>query len=71
MLSIDFYEHELLRYATEQLLAIPGLRIQGSAADKSSVISFRVDGIHPYDMGTLLDKMGIAVRTGAHIVGMN
>ncbi|NLX65368.1 MAG: cysteine desulfurase, partial [Bacteroidales bacterium] len=64
--NIDFYEHELLRYATEQLLAIPGLRIQGSAADKSSVISFRVDGIHPYDMGTLLDKMGIAVRTGHH-----
>ena len=64
--NIDLYEHELLRYATEQLLAIPGLRILGTAADKSSVISFLVDGIHPYDMGTLLDKMGIAVRTGHH-----
>lgn len=64
--NIDLYEHELLRYATEKLLAIPGLRILGTAADKSSVISFLVDGIHPYDMGTLLDKMGIAVRTGHH-----
>ncbi len=64
--NIDLYEHELLRYATEKLLAIPGLRILGNAADKSSVISFLVDGIHPYDMGTLLDKMGIAVRTGHH-----
>lgn len=64
--NIDLYEHELLRYATEKLLAIPGLRILGNASDKSSVISFLVDGIHPYDMGTLLDKMGIAVRTGHH-----
>lgn len=64
--NIDLYEHELLRYATEKLLAIPGLRILGNAANKSSVISFLVDGIHPYDMGTLLDKMGIAVRTGHH-----
>lgn len=64
--NIDLYEHELLRYATEKLLTIPGLRILGNAADKSSVISFLVDGIHPYDMGTLLDKMGIAVRTGHH-----
>lgn len=60
------YEHELLRYATERMLAIPGLRILGNAAQKSSVISFLVDGIHPYDLGTLLDKMGIAVRTGHH-----
>jgi cysteine desulfurase/selenocysteine lyase len=64
--NIDRYEHELLRYATEKLLAVPGLRILGNAADKSSVISFLVDGVHPYDMGTLLDKMGIAVRTGHH-----
>lgn len=64
--NIDLYEHELLRYATEKLLAVSGLRILGNAADKSSVISFLVDGIHPYDMGTLLDKMGIAVRTGHH-----
>ncbi|WP_313381769.1 cysteine desulfurase [Proteiniphilum saccharofermentans] len=64
--NIDLYEHELLRYATEKLLSVPGLRILGNAGDKSSVISFLVDGIHPYDMGTLLDKMGIAVRTGHH-----
>ena len=64
--KIAAYEHELLLYATEQMLTIPGLRILGNAAQKSSVISFLVDGIHPYDLGTLLDKMGIAVRTGHH-----
>ncbi|RNC63989.1 aminotransferase class V-fold PLP-dependent enzyme [Proteiniphilum sp. X52] len=64
--NIDIYERELLRYATGKLLAVSGLRILGNAADKSSVISFLVDGVHPYDMGTLLDKMGIAVRTGHH-----
>lgn len=64
--NIDRYEHELLQYATDKLLSVPGLRIFGNARDKSSVISFLVEGIHPYDMGTLLDKMGIAVRTGHH-----
>lgn len=64
--NIAAYEHDLLLYATEQLLAIPGLRILGNAAQKSSVISFLVDGIHPYDLGTLLDKMAIAVRIGHH-----
>lgn len=64
--NIARYEHELLVYATERLLAIPGLRIIGTAKEKSSVISFLVDGIHPYDLGTLLDRMGIAVRTGHH-----
>lgn len=64
--NIAAYERALLLYATEQMLAIPRLRILGTAAKKSSVISFLVDGIHPYDMGTLLDKMGIAVRTGHH-----
>jgi cysteine desulfurase/selenocysteine lyase len=64
--NIDTYERELLRYATGKLLSVPGLRILGNAGDKSSVISFLVDGIHPYDMGTLLDKMGVAVRTGRH-----
>jgi cysteine desulfurase/selenocysteine lyase len=63
---IAHYEHALLAYATEKLLEIPGLRIIGTAGNKSSVISFLVDGIHPYDMGTLLDRMGIAVRTGHH-----
>ena len=64
--NIAAYEHMLLQYATEQMLAIPRLRILGTAGEKSSVISFLVEGIHPYDMGTLLDKMGIAVRTGHH-----
>lgn len=64
--NIDRHEHELLRYATEKMRSIPGMHIFGDAGDKSSVISFLVDGVHPYDMGTLLDRMGIAVRTGHH-----
>lgn len=59
-------EKKLLDYATEELLKIEGLRIIGTADDKASVISFLVGDIHPYDLGTLLDKMGIAVRTGHH-----
>lgn len=66
MENIARYEHELLVYATKQLQSIEGLHIFGNAANKSSVISFLVEGIHPYDMGMLLDKMGIAVRTGHH-----
>ena len=64
--AIAHYEDELLQYATKSLLTIPGLKIYGTAANKTSVISFNVDGIHPYDIGTILDKMGIAVRTGHH-----
>ncbi len=64
--AIATYENELLAYATEQLLSIEGLRIYGTSTKKTSVISFNVEGIHPYDIGTLLDKMGIAVRTGHH-----
>lgn len=64
--AIAHYEYELMDYATEQLLAIEDLRIYGTAAHKTSVISFNLEGIHPYDVGTLLDKMGIAVRTGHH-----
>jgi cysteine desulfurase/selenocysteine lyase len=64
--NVAAYEHQLLAYATERLRAIPGMRIYGEAAEKSSVISFLVDGIHHYDMGLLLDKQGIAVRTGHH-----
>ena len=64
--AIAAYEHDLLAYATELLLQIPGVRIFGNAADKSAVLSFLVDGIHHYDMGLLLDKQGIAVRTGHH-----
>lgn len=64
--QIDAYEHELLSYGTKQLLEIEGLRIYGTSKNKTSVISFNLEGIHPYDVGTLLDKMGIAVRTGHH-----
>ncbi|MBT8282232.1 MAG: aminotransferase class V-fold PLP-dependent enzyme, partial [Muriicola sp.] len=64
--AIEQYEHELLEYATKKLLEIDGLQIYGTAADKTAVISFNIKGIHPYDIGTLLDKMGIALRTGHH-----
>lgn len=64
--NISHHEDELLKYATEKMLKIEGLRIIGTAKNKSSVISFLIDNIHPYDIGTLLDKMGIAVRTGHH-----
>ena len=64
--AIAAYEHELLNYATEKLLSIDGLKIYGTAKEKTSVISFNIEGIHPYDIGTILDKLGIAVRTGHH-----
>lgn len=64
--NIQAYEHELLEYATSKLLEIEGLRIFGTAKEKTSVISFNIDGIHPYDIGTIIDKLGIAVRTGHH-----
>jgi len=64
--NIAKYENELLAYGTEQLLKIEGLKIYGTAKEKTSVISFNVGTIHPYDIGTILDKMGIAVRTGHH-----
>jgi len=62
------HELALLAYATEQLSAIPGLRIIGTAPEKIAVISFVIDGIHPQDLGVLLDKFGIAIRTGHHCV---
>ena len=64
--NIANHEHELLTYGTERLLEIEGMRIIGTAENKSSVISFLVGNIHPYDIGMLLDKLGIAVRTGHH-----
>lgn len=64
--NIAAWELDLLHYATEKLKNIDGMRIFGEAAEKSGVISFNVEGVHPYDMGMLLDKMGIAVRTGHH-----
>lgn len=63
---IAAYEQELLAYATEKLKAIEGLKIFGEAQEKTSVISFNVGNIHPYDIGMILDKLGIAVRTGHH-----
>ncbi|MCR1023297.1 cysteine desulfurase [Cellulophaga baltica] len=64
--EIAAYEHELLEYATEELLAIDGLKIYGIAKEKTAVISFNVGEIHPYDIGSILDKLGVAVRTGHH-----
>jgi cysteine desulfurase/selenocysteine lyase len=64
--NIAKYENELLEYATEKLLQIVGLKIYGTAKEKTSVISFNIDGIHPYDVGAIIDKLGIAVRTGHH-----
>ena len=64
--NIEIYEHELLQYATEKLSGIPGMRFIGTADQKCSVISFVIDGTHPYDVGVILDKLGIAVRTGHH-----
>jgi len=69
--SIDFdvianYENIILTYATDKLLEIEGLKIYGTSKHKTSVISFNIEGIHPYDIGTIVDKLGIAVRTGHH-----
>ena len=66
MNEIAEYEHELTSYATERLKEIEGIRFFGTSKEKSAVISFLVNNIHPYDMGMLLDKLGIAVRTGHH-----
>lgn len=64
--AIASWEHELLRYATERFAADPLIRIIGMAAQKSSLISFMIENIHPYDAGTIIDQFGIAVRTGTH-----
>jgi len=64
--NIAKHEQDLLRYATGRLKEIPGLRIIGTAAEKASVISFTLEGVHPHDIGTILDQEGIAVRTGHH-----
>ena len=63
---IAAYEHELLEYATARLSKLPGLRIVGTAPDKAAVVSFTLDGIHPHDIGTILDTEGVAIRTGHH-----
>jgi cysteine desulfurase/selenocysteine lyase len=64
--EISGHERRLLNYATEKLKEIPGIIIYGNSSRKSGVISFNIEGIHPHDIGMLLDKMGIAVRTGHH-----
>ncbi|MGO2357730.1 aminotransferase class V-fold PLP-dependent enzyme [Mesonia sp.] len=64
--KIAAYEHELLVYGTQELLKIEGLRIYGTSAEKTAVISFNIEGLHPYDIGTIVDKLGVAVRTGHH-----
>lgn len=64
--NIQQQEKELLEYGTKRLLEIEGLKIFGTAKEKTSVISFNIEGIHPYDIGTIIDKLGIAVRTGHH-----
>jgi len=64
--NINTYENELLKYATDKLLQIEGLKIYGTAKNKTSVISFNINNIHPYDIGSIIDKLGIAVRTGHH-----
>jgi cysteine desulfurase/selenocysteine lyase len=60
------YEHELLSYATERIGPIDGVKLIGTAREKASVLSFTIDGVHPHDIGTILDQEGIAVRAGHH-----
>jgi cysteine desulfurase/selenocysteine lyase len=64
--NIGTHEHDLLEYATERLSAIPDLRLIGTAKEKAAVVSFVVEGVHPHDIGTILDQQGIAIRTGHH-----
>lgn len=64
--NIEAYEHELLEYATQRVAAMPGVRIIGTAAKKAAVMSFEIEGVHPHDVGTLLNADGIAIRTGHH-----
>jgi cysteine desulfurase/selenocysteine lyase len=64
--AIGAHEHELLLHATEELSAVPGLRLIGTAPEKASVVSFVLEGVHPHDVGTILDRDGIAIRTGHH-----
>jgi len=64
--NIAAYETELLDYGTKKLLEIEGLKIYGTSNKKAAVISFNIEGIHPYDIGSIIDKLGIAVRTGHH-----
>jgi cysteine desulfurase/selenocysteine lyase len=64
--AVAAYEQQLLKYATEEVAAVPGVQLIGTAAAKAGVLSFVVDGVHPHDVGTILDDEGVAVRTGHH-----
>jgi cysteine desulfurase/selenocysteine lyase len=64
--SVAAHEHDLVSYGTKVLEAIPGVRLLGTAREKAGVLSFLIDGVHPHDVGTILDQQGIAVRTGHH-----
>ena len=64
--NIAAYEDKLLQYATSELLKIEGVKIYGTAKQKTGIISFNIDGIHPYDIGVIVDKLGVAIRTGHH-----
>ncbi len=64
--AIAAYEHELLEYGTRLLSEIPGVKIIGAAKRKAAIISFTIDGVHPHDIGTLLDEQGVAIRAGHH-----
>lgn len=65
-MDIEHHETELLQYATERLSTIEGVQIYGTTADKCAIVSFNIEGVHAYDLGMILDKLGIAVRTGQH-----
>jgi cysteine desulfurase / selenocysteine lyase len=64
--NIERHEHELLEYATKRISALPGIKVIGTAKEKAGVLSFVMDGVHPHDVGTILDQEGIAIRTGHH-----
>ena len=64
--NIEAHENDLLAYGTERLSAVPGLRLIGTAREKAAVLSFTLEGVHPHDVGTVLDREGVAVRTGHH-----
>ena len=64
--NLAAHEHDLLAYATEKVSALPGIRVIGTAKEKAAVLSFVLDGVHPHDVGTILDQEGIAIRTGHH-----
>ncbi|HET7923160.1 MAG TPA: cysteine desulfurase [Gammaproteobacteria bacterium] len=66
MTEIAAYEHELLDYGSERLQAVPGVRLIGTAREKAGVLSFVMDGVHPHDIGTIVDREGVAIRTGHH-----